>query len=69
MDNHQIVLLGRSSSHFTRTTRVFAHELGAPYIFRPVLDLTTLDRTAYGGNPARKVRRQQKQRSDQLRRK
>jgi glutathione S-transferase len=55
MDNHEIVLLGRSSSHFTRTTRVFAHELGVPYIFRPVLDLTTLDRTAYGDNPALKV--------------
>ena len=40
--NH-LALVGRSSSHFTRTARMFALELGVPHAFRPVLDLTTLD--------------------------
>jgi len=50
-----LVLVGRSSSHFTRTTRIFALELGVPFTFRPVFDLTTLDATTYGDNPALKV--------------
>jgi glutathione S-transferase len=50
-----LVLVGRSSSHFTRTARLFALELGVPHQFRPVLDMTTLDRSAYAGNPALKV--------------
>jgi glutathione S-transferase len=49
------VLVGRSSSHFTRTTRIFAHELGVPFTFRPVFDMTSLDAAAYGDNPALKV--------------
>jgi len=48
-------LLGRSSSHFTRVARIFALELGVPHDFRPVLDLTTLDPSAYAQNPALKV--------------
>jgi glutathione S-transferase len=47
--------VGRSSSHFTRVTRIFAHELGVPHDFRPVLDLTTLDPSAYAQNPALKI--------------
>jgi len=50
-----IVIVGRSSSHFTRTTRIFASELAVPYEFRAVLDMATLDRTVYGDNPALKV--------------
>lgn len=50
-----LVLVGRSSSHFTRTARVFALELGVPHAFQPVFDLTTLDVEAYAGNPALKV--------------
>ncbi len=42
-----LTLVGRSSSHFSRTARMFALELGAPHTFRPVLDLTSLDRAAY----------------------
>lgn len=49
-----IALVGRSSSHFTRTARIFASELAVPHEFRPVLDMTTLDRTTYGDNPALK---------------
>src|SRR4051794_16783286 len=45
----QPVLVGRSSSHFTRTARIFALELGVPHGFRPVLDMATLDLAAYGG--------------------
>jgi glutathione S-transferase len=50
-----LVLVGRSSSHFTRTARIFALELSVPHAFRPVLDLTSQDAAAYAGNPALKV--------------
>jgi len=50
-----LVLVGRSSSHFTRAARIFALELGVPHAFRPVLDITSLDAATYGGNPALKV--------------
>jgi glutathione S-transferase len=50
-----ITLVGRSSSHFTRLARIFALELEVPHAFRPVLDLTTLDASAYAGNPALKI--------------
>jgi glutathione S-transferase len=48
-------LLGRSSSHFTRVARIFALELGVAHDFRAVLDLTTLDPSAYARNPALKI--------------
>ena len=50
-----LTLVGRSSSHFTRTARMFALELGVPHAFQPVFDLTTLDRAVYADNPALKV--------------
>jgi len=50
-----LVLVGRSSSHFTRSARIFALELGVPHTFRPVFDLTALDAENYAGNPALKV--------------
>jgi len=50
-----ITLVGRSSSHFTRTARMFALELGVPHGFQPVFDLTALDRAVYADNPALKV--------------
>lgn len=49
------VLVGRSSSHFTRIARIFAFELGVPHAFRVVSDLTTPDPAAYAGNPALKI--------------
>jgi glutathione S-transferase len=51
----ELVLVGRSSSHFTRIARIFALELGVPHAFRPLFDLTALDPAAYGGNPALKI--------------
>src|SRR5678815_1962623 len=50
-----LVVVGRSSSHFTRTARIFALELGVPHAFQPVFDLTALDAETYAGNPALKV--------------
>jgi len=51
----EAVLIGRSSSHYTRVARLFALELSIPHVFRPVLDITTRDTSAYGGNPALKI--------------
>lgn len=48
-------IIGRSSSHFTRITRIFAAESGVAYAFRPVLDIMSLDPGDYGGNPALKM--------------
>jgi glutathione S-transferase len=54
-DSPEVVLVGRSSSHFTRTARIFALELGVAHTFRPVYDITALDADVYAGNPALKV--------------
>ena len=48
-------IVGRSSSHFTRTARIFAIELGVEHGFKPVLDMATLDAAAYADNPAPKI--------------
>jgi len=48
-------IIGRSSSHFTRVTLIFAHELGVPVELVPVYDLTALDPVAFAGNPALRV--------------
>jgi glutathione S-transferase len=53
--SNDLVLVGRSSSHFTRTARLFALELGIRHKFRPVFDMTTLDPSVYAENPALKV--------------
>ena len=50
-----VEIVGRSSSHFTRLVRIFAHELGVEHSFRPVMDLTSLDLAVYAGNPALKI--------------
>ena len=47
-----LVLVGRSSSHFTRVTRIFAAELGLELALQVVPDLTSLEASDYGGNPA-----------------
>jgi glutathione S-transferase len=49
------VIIGRSSSHFTRTARIFAAELRIDYSFRVVRDLMSSDPEDYGGNPALKI--------------
>jgi glutathione S-transferase len=50
-----VQIIGRSSSHFTRVTRVFALELGVPFELVPILDMSLLDADAYVGNPALKL--------------
>lgn len=48
-------IIGRSSSHFTRTVRVFAHESGVSYAWQPLLNLMSESPADYGGNPALKL--------------
>ncbi|AUX44354.1 hypothetical protein SOCE26_058180 [Sorangium cellulosum] len=45
-------LVGRSSSHFTRVTRIFAAELEVAYAFEVVPDLRSVNAADYAGNPA-----------------
>lgn len=49
------ILVGRSSSHFTRIARIFARELDVPHTFRPVFDLKSLEVADYADNPALKI--------------
>lgn len=49
------VIIGRSSSHFTRVTRIFAAEMHLDYSFRVVRDLMSSNPEDYGGNPALKI--------------
>jgi len=48
-------LTGRSSSHFTRVARIFAHELDVPLTFVIVHELMALEPGAFDGNPALKL--------------
>ena len=48
-------IFGRSSSHFTRCVRIFAHELGIAYQLVPALNLLSQEVGDYGGNPALKL--------------
>jgi glutathione S-transferase len=50
-----VTIVGRSSSHYTRTARIFAIELGVAHAFRPVLDMSSLNAADYADNPALKV--------------
>jgi glutathione S-transferase len=50
-----LILVGRTSSHFTRVARIFAIELAVRHVFRPVFDLTSPDPVTYANNPALKV--------------
>lgn len=52
MSHLPLTLVGRSSSHFTRLTRIFAHELGIDCAFRVVTDLRATEQAAYGEHPA-----------------
>jgi hypothetical protein len=45
-------IIGRSSSHFTRATRIFAAEMRVNYSFQVVRDLLSCDPGDYGENPA-----------------
>jgi hypothetical protein len=48
-------IIGRSSSHFTRVTRIFAAEMRVDCSFQVVRDLMSGDPGDYGGNPALKL--------------
>ncbi len=49
------VIIGRSSSHFTRITRIFAAELHIDCSFQVVRDLMSTEPGDYGGNPALRI--------------
>ena len=55
MSHPALRLTGRSSSHFTRVARMFAHELNVPLEFAIVHDLTALEAATFDGNPALKL--------------
>ena len=54
-DGSSPVLVGRSSSHFTRTARIFALELAVAHRFQPVLDFGSQDPATFADNPALKI--------------
>ncbi|HYP86756.1 MAG TPA: glutathione S-transferase N-terminal domain-containing protein, partial [Polyangiaceae bacterium] len=45
-------IVGRSSSHFTRTVRIFALELGVAHSFQVARNLSSLAAADFGDNPA-----------------
>jgi glutathione S-transferase len=49
------ILIGRSSSHFTRIARIFASELRVACSFQVVRDLLSGNAEDYGGNPALRI--------------
>ena len=55
MNKSQLTIIGRSSSHFTRTVRIFAAELDVAYQFEVVQDLMSSSSESYAGNPALRV--------------
>jgi len=55
MSAEEVVLFGRSSSHFTRIARIVAWECGVEFEFRILRDLFSCDPADYGGNPALRV--------------
>jgi hypothetical protein len=50
-----IQIIGRSSSHFTRVTQIFALELGVEYQLVPLFEIPQSTRVAFAGNPALKI--------------
>jgi glutathione S-transferase len=55
MTTPSLTLVARSSSHFSRITRIYAAELAVPYTFEPVFDITSTDPHAFGDNPLLRV--------------
>jgi glutathione S-transferase len=51
----ELTLIGRSSSHFTRIAKIFAHELGIRYDFRIVHEIGSTRVADFGDNPALRV--------------
>lgn len=54
-DAAPVLLVGRSSSHFTRVAAIFAHELRLPFELVVVQDPMSFDAAMYGGHPAFKI--------------
>jgi hypothetical protein len=52
---HDLELLGRQSSHYTRVARMFAIELGLAPRFTPIFDLMSTDAAVFAGNPTLKL--------------
>ncbi|HSU38782.1 MAG TPA: glutathione S-transferase family protein [Polyangiaceae bacterium] len=50
-----LTIVGRSSSHFTRTVSIFAAELAAPCAFEPVFDIRSREAHVFGENPMLRV--------------
>lgn len=50
-----LILVGRSSSHFTRVVAIFAQELALPYTLQVVQDLSSFDADVHGGHPGLKI--------------
>lgn len=48
-------IVGRSSSHFTRTARMFALEMEVEHDFKAIPDLMSSEPSDYAGNPGLKV--------------
>ncbi len=55
MQPSPLVIVGRSSSHFTRVARIIALELEVPCDLQVVRDLMSTEVGDYGGNPALKI--------------
>lgn len=51
----ELSLIGRSSSHFTRIAKIFAHELGVRYEFQIIYELGSTRTTDFADNPALRV--------------
>ena len=50
-----VQIIGRSSSHFTRVTRMFAYELGVGCELVPIYNMREVEPELYAGNPALKL--------------
>lgn len=55
MSHRALTLVARSSSHYSRITRIYAHELGVEHDFEPVFDIASKDPRAYADNPLLRV--------------
>src|SRR5512142_2070054 len=51
----ELTIVGRSSSHFTRVTRIFAAEVGLEFAFEIVPNLRLSAQADYAGNPALRI--------------
>src|SRR5688500_17856877 len=52
---NSLTLVARSSSHFSRITRIYAAELEVPYAFEPIFDITSTTSDVFADNPLLRV--------------